>query len=215
MKLYVSEIFFSLNGEGLLIGVPTIFVRLSGCNLRCRWCDTKYAWNMGTEKEDKEIIKEVKKADNGFCDWVLITGGEPLIQEIDGLIKNLRKAGYKIGIETNGSIYKEVLHTCDFISADIKPPSSGNPTTDYETFKKICAAIEKRGGQVKAVIADKDDYQFVHEFVKELTLETPLILQPCWGTLTYADLCRFYFENPLPVKTIRILTQIHKIGDIK
>lgn len=214
-KLDISEIFFSLNGEGLLIGVPTVFVRLSGCNLRCQWCDTAYAWNTGTEKGIPDIVKEVKRADNGFCIWVLITGGEPLIQNIDGLTKNLKKAGYRIGIETNGSLYKKALNTCDFISADLKTPSSRNPTTDVQTFKKICTAIKKRSGQVKAVIADKNDYQFVYEFVQEHNLKVPLVLQPCWGTLTYKNLCELYFEDPVPTRHIMVLTQIHKIGDIK
>lgn len=210
----VSEIFLSLNGEGLLIGVPTIFVRLSGCNLQCTWCDTKYAWEKGTEKTVEQVIEEVKTCDNGFCDWVLITGGEPLLQEIDELVRKLKNE-YRIGIETNGSIYKDVLQMCDFISADIKPPSSGNPTDNIPTFARIVNAIKKRNGQVKAVIADENDYAFVQKFIHENTIGVPVVLQPCWGKMTYQDLCKIYFKTPVPVRTIRILTQIHKIGDIK
>jgi len=210
----VSEIFLSLNGEGLLIGVPTIFVRLSGCNLQCTWCDTTYAWEKGTEKTIKQVIEEVRTCDNGFCDWVLITGGEPLLQEIDGLVRKLKNE-YKIGIETNGSIYKDVLQMCDFISADIKPPSSGNPTDNIPTFTRIVNAIKKKNGQVKAVIADENDYTFVQKFIHKNTLTVPVVLQPCWGRMTYQDLCRIYFRTPVPVRNIRILTQIHKIGGIK
>ena len=210
----VSEIFLSLNGEGLLIGVPTIFVRLSGCNLQCTWCDTKYAWEKGTEKTVEQVIEEVKTCDNGFCDWVLITGGEPLLQEIDELVRKLKNE-YRIGIETNGSIYKDVLQMCDFISADIKPPSSGNPTDNIPTFTRIVNAIKKKNGQVKAVIADENDYTFVQKFIHENTIRVPVVLQPCWGKMTYQDLCKIYFKTPVPVRTIRILTQIHKIGDIK
>lgn len=210
----VSEIFFSLNGEGLLIGVPTVFVRLSGCNLDCAWCDTPYA-RKGTEKSVEDIVKAVRMCDNGFCSWVLITGGEPLIQDIHELVINLKKAGYTIGIETNGSIYKGVLTTCDFISVDVKPPSSKNPTTDVKTFNRIVTVIKKKNGQVKAVIADENDYNFVYKLVKEHEITVPVVLQPCWGSMSYSQLCRLYFENPLPTKNIRVLTQIHKVGDIK
>jgi 7-carboxy-7-deazaguanine synthase len=215
MKLHVSEVFFSLNGEGLCIGVPTIFVRLSGCNLRCSWCDTEYAWEKRSEMTVKEIADAVETCDNGYCSWVLITGGEPLLQDIDVLVDTLHTAGYRIGVETNGTLYRDVLKKCDFISVDIKPPSSRNPTSDIPVFLKIVETIEKINGQVKVVIADENDYQFVRRFVEENSLAVPLVLQPCWGTMTYPQLCELYMKDPLPVKPIRILTQIHKIGDIK
>jgi 7-carboxy-7-deazaguanine synthase len=211
----VTESFFSLNGEGLLIGTPTVFVRLSGCNLRCAWCDTAYAWGEGMKKDVRTITEEVKSTDNGFCEWVLITGGEPLLQEIDELVNQLRNTGYRIGIETNGTIYKDILRKCDFISVDIKPPSSKNPTTDINTFKKIISVIEKRNGQIKAVIADENDYQFVCTFVEGNKITVPVVLQPCWESMTLTELYNLYLENPVPVKPIRILPQIHKIGDIK
>lgn len=215
MTLKVSEIFFSLNGEGFLIGAPTVFVRLSGCNLSCEWCDTRYAWEKGIEKTPKEITEAVTENDNGYCTWVLLTGGEPLLQDIDELVFMLRDTGYKICVETNGSLYKDILRECDFISADIKPPSSQNPTSNIPVFSRIVSAIEERKGQVKAVIADKDDYTFVKTFVEDNNLTIPLVLQPCWGYMTYQELCDLYFEDPIPLKSIRILTQIHKIGGIK
>ncbi|MBU7024196.1 MAG: radical SAM protein [Theionarchaea archaeon] len=214
MNLEVSEIFLSLNGEGILMGVPTLFIRLSGCNLRCTWCDTTYAWNPGTVQSVDQIKKEVLEKDNGYCQWVLITGGEPLIQDVFPLVDAL-KPYYKIAIETNGSLYQEVLHYMDFISADIKPPSSGNPTTDMKILTRIIDAISKRGGQLKAVIADREDYTFICTLARDLDITVPLVLQPCWGSLTYDHLCSLYLESPLPVKSIRILTQLHKIGSIK
>jgi 7-carboxy-7-deazaguanine synthase len=210
----VSEIFFSLNGEGLLTGVPTIFVRLSGCNLRCAWCDTQYAWEKGTEMTVKAVIEKVRECDNEFCSWVLITGGEPLLQDIYELVNHLHDE-YKISIETNGTLYSDVLTRCDFISVDIKPPSSTNPTTNVTSFKKIVDTIKKRDGQVKAVIADRNDYDFVYRFVEDSKITVPVILQPCWGTMGYNQLCRMYFDHPLPTKSIRVLTQLHKTGDIK
>ncbi len=210
----VSEIFFSLNGEGLLVGVPTIFVRLSGCNLRCQWCDTRYAWEKGTEKNVEDITEDVRKVDNTLCEWVFLTGGEPLLQDISHLVDAL-SLKYRIGIETNGSLYKDVLRRCDFISVDIKPPSSRNPTEDVDTFTKVVEAVRERGGQVKAVIADENDYLFVKTFVETHHVTAPLILQPCWGEMSYRELCRLYFKNPITIRNIRVLTQIHKIGDIK
>ncbi len=215
--LKISEVFFSLNGEGLHIGVPTVFVRFTGCNLRCAWCDTQYAWEKGEEKSVGDLMKEVEKCDNGFCEWVLLTGGEPLIQDIEPLVNALKKAGYKIGIETNGSLYQDILCDVDFISTDIKTPSSLNPTTNMEIFKTIVNAIEKNDGQIKAIISDENDYEFVKKFVEHppFTFTAPLILQPCWGRMTYNTLCNLYFKSPLPTTSIRVLTQIHKTGGIK
>ena len=214
MNLSVSEVFFSLNGEGLLMGIPTVFVRLSGCNLRCSWCDTPYAWEKGTEKSVKEVYEAVKTGDNGFCWWVLLTGGEPLLQDVEELI-DLLQPHYRIGVETNGSLYERILERCDFISVDVKPPSSSNPTEDIHVFKKIIHAIEKRSGQVKAVIADENDYRFVKTFVEENTIKVPVVLQPCWGKMDYTELCALYFKTPIDTRNVRILTQIHKLGGIK
>lgn len=215
MNLNISEIFFSLNGEGILIGVPTIFVRLSGCNLHCAWCDTQYAWEEGPEVSLQETMDRIHRCDNGFCSWTLLTGGEPLLQDIGSLIDALHKKKYLVGIETNGSVYESCLKKCDFISADLKPPSSGNETEDMETFKKIIRVIQKKSGQVKAVIADSRDYQFVRDFTSTIDLKSPLVLQPCWGRLTYRELCHLYFADPLPLRHVLVLTQIHKLGDIK
>ncbi|MBU7014863.1 MAG: radical SAM protein [Theionarchaea archaeon] len=214
MSLEVSEIFFSLNGEGLLMGVPTLFVRLSGCNLRCTWCDTTYAWDPGRSLSVDQIKNQVLEKDNGHCQWALLTGGEPLIQDVRPLVDAL-KPHYKIAIETNGSLYREVLHDMDFISADIKPPSSGNPTTEYGTLTKIIDAITERSGQLKAIIASREDYAFIRALTRECDITVPLVLQPCWGSVTYDFLCNLYLESPLPVESIRILTQLHKIGNIK
>lgn len=215
MNLDISEIFFSLNGEGILIGIPTIFVRLSGCNLRCTWCDTQYAWEKGSKMSLQETLDRVLQCDNGFCSWVLLTGGEPLLQDIGPLIDALHRKKYLVGIETNGSLYESCLKKCDFISADLKPPSSGNKTDDLEVFKKITRVIRKKSGQIKAVIADPDDYRFVRDIITTNDLKSPLVLQPCWGRLTYRELCDLYFAEPLPLRHILVLTQIHKLGDIK
>ncbi|NMC76868.1 MAG: 7-carboxy-7-deazaguanine synthase QueE [Candidatus Methanofastidiosa archaeon] len=212
--LLVSEIFFSFNGEGLEIGKPTVFVRLSGCNLNCSWCDTKYANYNAKEMNTEEIMREIKKQSK-FNKSVLITGGEPLNQDIHKLVNELSKERYHIGIETNGSIYDDILLKIDFISADIKSPSSNNETKDILTFNKIVNAILKKQGQMKAVISDKKDYEFVKRFVEENSFNVPLIMQPCWGELSYKELCELYISNPINHDNVRLMLQIHKIGDIK
>ncbi len=213
-KLLVSEIFFSLNGEGLEIGKPTVFVRLSGCNLECSWCDTEYTNEDPKEMSAMEIIKEIKKVDNG-SDSVLITGGEPLGQDIENLVSLLKEKEYQISIETNGSIYCDILLNFDFISADIKTPSSSNETCDLDTFKKIVNAIKIKRGQIKAVIADEEDYEFLKKFIEKNSFNVPVIIQPCWGRITYKRLCEIYLSNPIKHGDIRILLQIHKIGEYK
>ena len=212
--LLISEIFFSFNGEGLEIGKPTVFVRLSGCNLECSWCDTKYANYNKIEMNTDEIVREIKNHSK-FNKSVLITGGEPLQQDIKELVNELSKEKYHIGIETNGSIYDEVLLKIDFISVDIKPPSSNNETNAIPPFSKIVNAITKKDGQMKAVISDKKDYEFVKKFVEENSFNVPLIIQPCWGEISYKELCELYISNPINHDNARVLLQIHKIGDIK
>lgn len=213
-NLLISEIFFSLNGEGLEMGKPTIFVRLSGCNLDCSWCDTKYADHNATEKNIDEILEEIEKC-NSDINSVLITGGEPLMQDIKPLVDALHRKQYDISIETNGSVYKDVLLKIDFISVDIKTPSSNNETNDLVIFNKIVNAIKIRKGQMKAVIADRRDYNFLKKFIQENSFNVPLIIQPCWGKLSYKELCEMYLNNPINHNNVRLLLQIHKLGEIK
>ncbi|NYT03701.1 MAG: 7-carboxy-7-deazaguanine synthase QueE [Candidatus Methanofastidiosa archaeon] len=212
--LLVSEIFFSLNGEGLEIGKPTVFVRLSGCNLDCSWCDTKYAEENAVSMAVNEIIEKIENCNNG-TNSVLITGGEPLTQDIEELVDKIHKNNYYLSIETNGSVYKDILFNIDFISVDIKTPSSNNETKDLTIFNKIVDAIKTRDGQMKAVVADEKDYYFLKQFIEENSFNVPLIIQPCWGKISYKELCEMYISNPIAHDNVRVLLQIHKIGEIK
>ena len=212
--LIVSEIFFSLNGEGLEIGKPQIFVRLSGCNLSCVWCDTKYSFDNGVKKTISGIMNEIKITSEE-CKSIVITGGEPLIQDINEFVDTLIENGYVITIETNGTIYDDVLTKVDFISVDIKTPSSKNETNELDTLKKTVDLISKRKGQLKAVIADLNDYKFIIDFIEKNSFKVPLVLQPCDGRMSYKGLCDLYLSNPIRYDNIRILLQLHKIGEIK
>ncbi len=204
-KYFLSEIFFSVNGEGLQIGIPMVFIRLSGCNLRCKWCDTKDSWVQNDQVSLDDIVKEVDKYD---IEWVCITGGEPLLQDIKPLIKKLQ---YKISLETNGTIYDDIIKEIDFVSVDIKTPSS-EMKNDFTVLQKVLD--NTKYGQLKAVISDENDYLFVKNSLNEIDLKFPLILQPNFFELSYKDLFSLYSKNPVDHE-IRILMQLHKIGDLK
>ena len=204
-KYFLSEIFFSVNGEGLQIGIPMVFIRLSGCNLRCKWCDTKDSWVQNDQVTLDDIVKEV---DNYDTEWVCITGGEPLLQDIKPLIKKLQ---YKISLETNGTIYDDIIKEIDFVSVDIKTPSS-EMKNDFKVLQKVLD--NTKDGQLKAVISDENDYLFVKNSLNEIDLKFPLILQPNFFELSYKDLFSLYSKNPVDHE-IRILMQLHKIGDLK
>jgi len=161
----ISEIFYSIEGEGIEIGRPEIFVRLSGCNLRCVWCDTKYAWEDGKDMSVEEVIEEIKKYP---CKNVSITGGEPLLQrkELLGLIKKLNEAGYWIQINTNGTIFdKEIFDLIDLITMELKK------TEKLFDFKS----------QFKFVISDEEDYQYAKNIISTLLKDNlNLVFQPEW-----------------------------------
>ncbi|MEM2938374.1 MAG: radical SAM protein [Thermoplasmata archaeon] len=199
----VNEIFYSIQGEGVYIGIPMVFVRFTGCNLRCSWCDTKYAWEEGKEMKIDEILAEIKKYKTN---WVCITGGEPLLQEdIYKFIDRLLNMGYKILLETNGSITLENLPCEDnlIVDMDIKTPSSG-----MSKFMDL-SNLEILGPKdtVKFVIANQEDYAFFKEFIKNNEIKGEIILQP-EGNKNLKWLVEKVLEDQL---NVRVLPQLHKI----
>jgi len=181
----VSEIFYSIEGEGIEIGKPEVFVRLSGCNLRCVWCDTKYAWYNGKEMSVDEIIREVKRYP---CKNVSITGGEPLLQkdELLELIRKLKKMGYWVQINTNGTIFdKEIFELVDLITMDCKCPSSGMKS-DLEVLKRTKKNFKDKV-QFKFVISNEEDYKFAEKLVKNLLEDAlSIVFQPEWKSVDFA-----------------------------
>ena len=181
----VSEIFYSIEGEGIEIGRPEIFVRLSGCNLRCVWCDTKYAWYNGKEMSVDKIIKEIKRYP---CKNVSITGGEPLLQkdELLELIRKLKKMGYWVQINTNGTIFdKEIFELVDLITMDCKCPSSGMKS-DLEVLKRTKKNFKDKV-QFKFVISNEEDYKFAEKLVKNLLGDAlSIVFQPEWESVDFA-----------------------------
>jgi 7-carboxy-7-deazaguanine synthase len=155
MTLPVSEIFYSLQGEGKLAGVPSLFVRFAGCPLRCPWCDTRYAWDAsaGQQKTIDELLAEISRSPSRY---VVLTGGEPLIHsELMPLVTQLRRLEYHVTIETSGVAFQEVA--CDLLSLSPKLPSTlpdQNPIRP-DVLRKLIAQAEDY--QVKFVVANSDE----------------------------------------------------------
>ena len=174
----INEIFYSIQGEGRWTGLPNIFIRVTGCNLRCSFCDTKYAYFDGKEMPIEDIMKDVSKYP---CKKVCITGGEPLLQEQTiELIDSLIKEKYHISIETNGSkSLKNIVNKKNLmISMDIKCPSSN--MNEKMKFDNISLLREK--DQLKFVIKNKDDYEYAKKIIKKYKPICPIYFQPVWGT---------------------------------
>ncbi|AMK13506.1 archaeosine biosynthesis radical SAM domain-containing protein [methanogenic archaeon mixed culture ISO4-G1] len=204
----ICEIFRSIQGEGLTMGVPTVFVRAVGCNLRCAWCDTMYSMNGGTEMTVPEIMEKV-----GTCKTVCVTGGEPMLQkDILELLDALLKAGKKVVLETNGSIdLKDVPdHPEMMISMDIKCPSSG--MSDRMLDSNI--PLLRMKDQLKFIIKDQTDFDYAVGYLKDHPVRTNVIFGPVGGTDKLEWLVQSVLDNNVDA---RVLPQLHKIiwGDRK
>ncbi len=199
----ISEIFFSIQGEGVLIGTPTTFVRTVGCNLDCTWCDTRYAREGGRDMTAEEVSAAVDKFGAPF---VSLTGGEPLIQsDIYPLVGMLLDDGYHITIETNGSLPLDRLPSSEeiMISMDIKCPSSG--MSGHNRYENLDFLSPR--DQLKFVIADRVDYLFAKKVLVEHDVNAPVIMTPAGGT-DLLPLAEWVLADKL---WVRVLPQLHKI----
>jgi 7-carboxy-7-deazaguanine synthase len=199
----ICEIFRSLQGEGTLIGTPTVFVRTTGCNLECAWCDTPYSKKDGDEMTVPEILDKVKAFE---IHYVCVTGGEPLYQkESVKLIDELLKAGYHVSVETNGSISLEDL-PCSMnmlISMDIKCPSSGMADQMDLTNLELLSPLD----QLKFVVASRDDMMYAAKMLKDHKVECTVIFTPVGG-LDLEPVADFVLKKKL---NVRVLPQLHKL----
>ena len=166
--MHVNEIFYSLQGEGFLAGVPSVFVRLAGCPLRCRWCDTKYAWDE-TAGDDYVIADIVKSIQQWPCEFVVITGGEPMVDsDLPQLVRELKSAGKHITIETAGIAYIPDM-PCDLMSIS---PKLSNSVPDEPKL----AAIHKDSKLDLAVLKELiDNYNYQLKFVVDSEADLPEI----------------------------------------
>lgn len=203
MALKVNEIFYSIQGESTYAGRPCVFVRLTGCNLRCSYCDTQFAYEEGEEMEIAHIVNRV-----GFyaCPLVEVTGGEPLMQkETPVLIHSLIEEGYEVLTETNGSQdIGQVDNRCVRI-VDVKCPASGEHLqNDLGNLDRLTDRDE-----IKFVISNRKDYDYAREMVdSKLFGKNPVHFSPAFGMLESKKLARWLLEDHL---NVRLHLQLHKI----
>jgi 7-carboxy-7-deazaguanine synthase len=206
MSLKVNEIFYSIQGESSFSGLPCVFVRLSGCNLRCSYCDTQYAYDDG---EDMYIADILDRMSGYNCRLVEVTGGEPLIQEeTPELIRHLLNNGYKVLLETNGSRDISIVDERCTRIMDIKCPSSGeHGCNDLENLRRI-----GDNDELKFVIADRADYEYAKEILdlarKKSTGSSTVHFSPCFGRMDLKELAEWILKDALDV---RLHIQLHKI----
>ncbi|MDD1756572.1 MAG: radical SAM protein [Methanomassiliicoccales archaeon] len=205
----VIEIFRSLQGEGVLIGTPTVFIRLQGCNLHCEWCDTGYAREGGKEMSVEQIVHEVEGLKTQF---VCLTGGEPLLQKDSiRLMNKLLEKLYHITLETNGSFSLEDVPCAEnmLISMDIKCPSSG--MEEKMLFENI--ELLSPADQLKFIVADEDDLKYAENIIKTYDVKSSIIFTPVGG-MDLEPVADFVLGKKL---NVRVLPQLHKLiwGDLK
>jgi 7-carboxy-7-deazaguanine synthase len=203
-RLHVNEIFLSVQGESTRAGCPCVFVRLTGCNLRCHWCDTEYAFYDGRRMTIDELTEIVE----GYrCDLVEITGGEPLLQEgIYPLIDRLLAAGRTVMVETSGAADVSRLGPRVIKIMDLKCPGSGECARNlWSNLEHLTARDE-----IKFVIADRADYEWARDVIASRNLAprvAAILLSPAFGGLAPARLAAWMLEDRLPA---RLQLQIHK-----
>ena len=202
--LKVNEIFKSIQGESTYAGLPCTFVRLAGCNLRCTYCDTNYAYYEGKEISDEDIIAKI---DEYGVKCVEFTGGEPMLQEeTPKLIKTLLDKGYNVLIETNGSICIGCLDKRLNIIMDYKTPKSGMS----ERMRPKNFEFLKPTDQIKFVLMDESDYIWAKDIILENKLTDKfehVLMSPAYGELSPKDLVEWVLKDDLHV---RVQLQIHK-----
>jgi 7-carboxy-7-deazaguanine synthase len=201
--LEVTEIYKSVQGESTYMGLPCVFIRLTGCNLRCVWCDTPHAFHDGKKLSIHQIIDEVKSYD---INLVEITGGEPLLQkEVFPLMESLLKNKFKVMLETSGSLAINNVPAKVIKIIDLKCPGSGEENKNlWENLNHLTSTDE-----IKFVIADKTDYEWSKKVLQDYKLDkkVPVLFSPVFEKLKLKDLTEWILEDNLPV---RLHTQLHK-----
>jgi 7-carboxy-7-deazaguanine synthase len=203
-RLRVTEIFYSLQGESLPVGCPTAFVRLTGCPLRCAYCDTEYAFHGGRPMSIGEILESIAAFN---ARYVCVTGGEPLAQKnCLVLLKALCDLDYRVSLETSGALDVGQVDNRVSVVMDIKTPASGESARNmWDNLEKL-----KPDDQLKFVIADREDYDWSKSVIAEKALagRLPLLMSPAWGRGIARDLAEWILDDRLPV---RFQIQLHKV----
>jgi 7-carboxy-7-deazaguanine synthase len=204
MSLRIHEIFHSLQGESSRVGLPTVFVRLTGCPLRCGYCDTEYAFHGGATQSFEEILATVASYQ---AQYVCVTGGEPLAQKgCHQLLKMLCDAGYQVSLETSGAIDISQVDQRVSVIMDIKTPGSGEESKNL--WSNIAALSTK--DEVKFVLVDRADYDWAKQTLGryDLPSKCPVLFSPVYKTLPPDQLAAWVLQDHLQV---RMQVQLHKV----
>jgi 7-carboxy-7-deazaguanine synthase len=203
-QLKVFEIFYSLQGESSRVGLPTIFIRLSGCPMRCHYCDTAYAFQGGLMMDMDDIMSSIKKYDTRY---VTVTGGEPLAQkEVLNLLKTLADSDYEVSLETGGGLSIKEVDPRVKIILDIKTPESGEEKKNHwENLDVINSKDE-----IKFVLCSREDYDWAKQILDQyqLTEKCEILFSPVYQKLNATDLGNWILKDQLHV---RIQIQLHKL----
>ncbi|MCY4264010.1 MAG: 7-carboxy-7-deazaguanine synthase QueE [Gammaproteobacteria bacterium] len=204
-SLRITEIFHSLQGEARTVGLPTVFVRLTGCPLRCQYCDTEYAFNGGISMSLESIVKQVATYS---CRYVTVTGGEPLAQsECLSLLRLLCDRGFEVSLETSGALGIGEVDERVSVVMDLKTPNSMEQDKNrYENIELL-----RKKDQVKFVICDRGDYDWARARLEEFELPKKageILFSPSYEQLEAAQLADWILRDRLPV---RMQVQLHKL----
>jgi 7-carboxy-7-deazaguanine synthase len=202
-RVRVTEIFYSIQGESTLAGEPTVFVRFTGCDLRCQYCDTEYAFYGGQPMSREEILAEVAKHPARF---VCLTGGEPTLQkELPQLAQDLLDRGYQVSLETHGQRPLGAIPRGVRKIVDLKTPGSAEPHGDLSAFRDL-----QPGDEVKVVVCSREDFGWALRKLDEMKLwgRVPVLFSPAYGQVAAQDLAGWVLESGKPA---RLQLQLHKL----
>ena len=200
----ITEIFYSLQGESTTVGLPTVFIRLTGCPLRCQYCDTTYSFSGGKRQTIESILSQITEYQ---CPYICVTGGEPLAQpNCIPLLKILCDQGYQVSIETSGACDIEAIDKRVMIVMDLKTPDS------KECDKNLMSNIQhlKLSDQIKFVLCSRADYDWARKMIQDhdLTHHAQILFSPSWGELDPTQLDDWIIQDRL---LVRFQYQLHKI----
>ena len=202
-SLIINEIFYSIQGETSRSGLPTYFIRLTGCPLRCTYCDTGYAFNTGSKMSFEEILSKLNR---NTTKYITITGGEPLSQKnVQSLMKELCDLNYSVSLETSNAITIEDVDSRVSIILDIKTPGS------LESDKNLISNYSKlkKSDELKFVICNQKDFEWAVDYIKKNNLSSicPIIFSPSYNQMPLSELADLILKNSL---NVRLQTQLHK-----
>jgi 7-carboxy-7-deazaguanine synthase len=201
--LRVNEVFFSIQGEGTRAGRPCVFVRLTGCPLRCHYCDSRYAFDEGDERSHDDVLREIARYP---CRLVELTGGEPLAQDdAFAFVARLADEGWEVLVETSGHVSLEGLDPRAVAIMDVKTPGSGaHHNMEWENLGRL-----RTQDEVKLVLLDRTDYEWARDWVRDegARLRCPILFSAAHGRLDSGELARWILEDGL---SVRLQIQLHR-----